>query len=198
MKPPHFDYVAPRTVPEAVSLLQQHEGEAKALSGGQSLIPLLNMRLARPAVPVDLARIPGLDYVREADRGLVIGAMTRQRTVELLPLVRSGHPLLHAATLLISHPQNRNQGTVGGSLAHADPAAELPAVALALDAALRAVVLAVSVPSPLRFWPTTSAWSSTTSRWFRRTRCRRHRTLGRAGAASASRSPELFSGRPSA
>ena len=138
MKPPSFEYAAPATVSDAVSLLQGHEGDAKVLSGGQSLIPLLNMRLARPAIVVDLARIPALDYVREVDGGLAIGAMARQRTVEFSPLVRSGHPLLHAATLLIAHPQNRNQGTVGGSLAHADPAAELPAVALALDATLRA------------------------------------------------------------
>jgi carbon-monoxide dehydrogenase medium subunit len=117
----------------------QHEGEAKVLSGGQSLVPLLNMRLARPAMLVDLARVPDLDYVRGEGDGLVIGAMTRQRTVELSPLVQAQHPMLHAGLLLIAHPQNRNQGTVGGSLAHADPAAELPALALALDASFRAV-----------------------------------------------------------
>jgi len=139
MKPPLFDYADPRTVGEAVALLQRHEGEAKVLSGGQSLVPLLNMRLARPSILVDVARIDGLDYVREHDAGLAVGAMTRQRTLELSPLVKARHPLLHAGTLLISHPQNRNQGTVGGSLAHADPAAELPALALALDAQLRAV-----------------------------------------------------------
>jgi carbon-monoxide dehydrogenase medium subunit len=139
MKPPPFDYADPRTLGEAVGLLERHEGEAKVLSGGQSLVPLLNMRLARPALLVDLAKVPGLDYVREADGALAIGAMTRQRTVELSPLVATRHPLLHAATRLIAHPQNRNQGTVGGSLAHADPAAELPAVALAVGATLRAV-----------------------------------------------------------
>jgi CO/xanthine dehydrogenase FAD-binding subunit len=139
MKPPPFDYADPRTVAEAVSLLARHEGEAKILSGGQSLIPLLNMRLARPSLLIDIAKVPDLDYVREADGGLAIGAMTRQRTVEFSPVVRKRHPLLHAATLLIAHPQNRNQGTVGGSLAHADPAAELPALAVVLDATLRAV-----------------------------------------------------------
>ena len=139
MKPPPFEYADPRTVAEVVSLLGRYEGDAKVLSGGQSLIPLLNMRLARPVILVDVARIPGLDYVREENGGLAIGAMTRQRSVERSPVVKRRHPLLHAATLLISHPQNRNQGTVGGSLAHADPAAEYPAVALALDAEVRAV-----------------------------------------------------------
>src|SRR6185436_4631843 len=105
---------------------------------GQSLVPLLNMRLARPAILVDLAKVDGLDHVREQDGGLAIGAMTRQRTVELSPVVSARHPMLHAAMMHIAHPQNRNQGTVGGSLAHADPAAELPALALTLDADMRA------------------------------------------------------------
>jgi len=138
MKPPRFDYAAPRTLGEAVSLLQQHEGEAKLLSGGQSLVPLLNMRLARPAILVDLAKVDSLDHVREQGNGLAIGAMTRQRTVELSPVVKARHPMLHAAMMHIAHPQNRNQGTVGGSLAHADPAAELPALALTLDAEMHA------------------------------------------------------------
>lgn len=138
MKPPRFEYYDPKSVEEAVSLLQRHEGEGKVLAGGQSLVPLLNMRLARPECLVDVARIPGLDYVRLADGGVSIGAMTRQRTVELSEAVRDRHPLLHAAVQLIAHPQNRNQGTVGGSIAHADPAAELPAVSLALDAEMRA------------------------------------------------------------
>jgi CO/xanthine dehydrogenase FAD-binding subunit len=139
MKPPSFDYATPATLGEATALLAAHDGEAKVLSGGQSLVPLLNMRLARPALLVDLAKIPDLDYVRTDGTGLTIGAMTRQRTVELAPVVHERHPLLHAGMLLIAHPQNRNQGTVGGSLAHADPAAELPALALALDATLHAV-----------------------------------------------------------
>jgi len=139
MKPPSFEYAAPKTVDEAVALLEQHEGDAKVLAGGQSLMPLLNMRLARPGLLVDAARIDGLDYIREVDGHLAIGAMTRQRSVEHSELVQRRFPLLHTATRHIAHPQNRNQGTVGGSLAHADPAAELPAVALALDAELRAV-----------------------------------------------------------
>ena len=138
MKPPVFDYATPATLAEATALLVQHDGEAKVLSGGQSLVPLLNMRLARPAMLVDLARIPDLDYVRADGDGFAIGGMTRQRTVELSPMIQAQHPLLHAGMLLIAHPQNRNQGTIGGSLAHADPAAELPALALALDATFSA------------------------------------------------------------
>jgi len=138
MKPPLFDYATPATLAAATALLVQYDGEAKLLSGGQSLVPLLNMRLARPAMVVDLARIPDLDYVRADGEGFAIGGMTRQRSVELSPEVRVRHPLLYAGMQLIAHPQNRNQGTVGGSLAHADPAAELPAMALALDATFQA------------------------------------------------------------
>ncbi len=137
MKPPPFEYAAPTTLEDALALLREHGGDAKVLAGGQSLVPLLNMRLARPAVIVDLNRLPGLDYVRQVDGWLAIGAMTRQRAIERSDLARERQPLLHAATRLIAHPQIRNRGTVGGSLAHADPAAEYPAVALALDAELR-------------------------------------------------------------
>ena len=139
MKPPVFDYVAPTTIGEAVSLLEEHDFDAKILSGGQSLMPLLNMRLARPGILIDLARIPGLDNISEEDGALVIGGMTRQRAVEQSAAVRQRHPLVHAATMNIAHPQNRNQGTVGGSLAHADPAAEYPATAVALEASFKAV-----------------------------------------------------------
>ncbi len=139
MKPAPFEYAAPDNLEEVVSLLEENEGDAKVLSGGQSLMPLLNMRLARPEVLVDLARVPGLDYVREDDGLLVIGAMTRQRTVELSPIVGEGHPLVLEATRNVAHPQNRNQGTFGGSLAHADPSAEYPALAVALGAKLKAV-----------------------------------------------------------
>jgi len=134
MKPPPFDYVAPGTVQEAVSLLKQHDGEAKIIAGGQSLMPLLSMRMARPTVLVDLCKVPDLDYIREADGKLAIGAMTTKRAVEDSDLVKKQQPLLHAATLWIGHPQIRNRGTIGGSIAHGDPAAEYPAVALALDA----------------------------------------------------------------
>jgi CO/xanthine dehydrogenase FAD-binding subunit len=138
MKPPSFDYEAPATLDDAVSLLAANEFEAKLLAGGQSLMPLLNMRLARPGLLIDLARIPGLDTIKDGDTGLVIGGMARQRAVELSPLVSAKHPLLHAALLHVAHPQNRNQGTLGGSIAHADPAAELPALAVALDAEIEA------------------------------------------------------------
>ncbi|MFN7956269.1 MAG: xanthine dehydrogenase family protein subunit M [bacterium] len=139
MKPAPFDYAAPASLAEAASLLAAADGEAKILAGGQSLMPLLNMRLARPRLLVDIARVPALDYVREENGAIAVGAMTRQRTLERSPLATRATPLLHEAMLHIAHPQNRNQGTVCGSLAHADPAAELPAVALALDATFRVV-----------------------------------------------------------
>jgi carbon-monoxide dehydrogenase medium subunit len=134
MKPAPFEYHAPETVAEAAALLARYEGEAKVLAGGQSLVPLLNMRLARPQALVDLNRVPDLAGIREEGGRIVIGAMTRQRDVERSDLVRRAQPLLHEAVTLIAHPQIRNRGTIGGSLAHADPASELPAVALALDA----------------------------------------------------------------
>lgn len=136
MKPAPFEYFDPPTVAEAIALLKEHGGDAKVLAGGQSLMPLLNMRLARPQVVIDLNRVAGLDYIREENGWIAIGALTRQRAVERSELVRTRQPLLHAATRFIAHPQIRNRGTVGGSLAHADPAAEYPAVALALDAEL--------------------------------------------------------------
>lgn len=136
MKPPPFEYYAPTTVEETLALLAEHEGESKILAGGQSLMPLLNMRLARPEVVIDVNRVAGLDGIREDDGDLIIGALTRQRAVERSETVQRLQPLLHAATLNIAHPQIRNRGTVGGSIAHADPAAEYPAVALALDAEL--------------------------------------------------------------
>ena len=139
MKPIRFDYFDPESIPEAVALLREHGPDAKLLAGGQSLVPLLNMRLARPTAIVDLNRVPGLDYIREEGSHLAIGALTRQRAIERSELVAAQQPLLHAATRLIAHPQIRNRGTAGGSLAHADPAAEYPAVALALDAQLRVV-----------------------------------------------------------
>jgi CO/xanthine dehydrogenase FAD-binding subunit len=134
MKPAPFEYFAPETVAEAVSYLSRFNGEGKVLAGGQSLVPLLNMRLARPQALVDLNRVPGLDGISENDGGIVIGAMARQRDVEQSDLVAGAQPLLHEAVRRIAHPQIRNRGTVGGSLAHADPAAELPAAALAMGA----------------------------------------------------------------
>jgi carbon-monoxide dehydrogenase medium subunit len=134
MKPAPFDYHDPATLDEAVSLLDRLGEDVKILAGGQSLIPLLNMRLARPAALVDLGKVTELDYIREDDGAITIGALTTQRSVERSQLVKERLPVLHEATRLIAHPQIRNRGTIGGSLAHADPAAEYPAVALLLDA----------------------------------------------------------------
>lgn len=134
MKPAPFGYLAPRRRADALAALHQHGSEAKALAGGQSLVPLLAMRLARPAVLVDLNRIRDLAFVRFTRDGLAVGAMTRQRAVETDPRVGGRIPLLREAIRWIGHPQIRARGTIGGSLVHADPAAELPAVAAALDA----------------------------------------------------------------
>jgi aerobic carbon-monoxide dehydrogenase medium subunit len=135
MKPAAFDYRAPQSLNEALAMLDAHAATAKLLAGGQSLLPVLNFRLASPALLIDLNRIPTLAGIREdADGSLVIGAMTRNRALERSELVRRANPLLHAAMPYIAHAQIRNRGTLGGSLSHADPAAELPAVCLACDA----------------------------------------------------------------
>ncbi|HIF63491.1 MAG TPA: xanthine dehydrogenase family protein subunit M [Deltaproteobacteria bacterium] len=136
MKPPAFEYAAPATVAEAVGLLAERGFDAKILAGGQSLMALLNMRLARPELLVDIARVPGLDSIEISGDCLGVGAMARQRSLEFFPGLGDSHPLLLAGLRHVAHPQNRNQGTVCGSLAHADPAAELPALALATDAEL--------------------------------------------------------------
>jgi carbon-monoxide dehydrogenase medium subunit len=138
MKPAPFAYFTPATVDEALALLVEHGGDAKPLAGGQSLIPAMNFRLARPAVLVDLNRIAELAYVRAESGGLAIGAMTRQRAVERSEVVARAAPLLAETMPSIAHPQIRNRGTMGGSIAHADPSAELPAVTLALEARFRA------------------------------------------------------------
>ena len=137
MKPPPFAYAAPATVEEAVGLLTEHaEAEPRVLAGGQSLIPLMNFRLAKPGYLVDLRNVAGLSGIRRDGDVLVIGAMTRMAEVERSPEVAVAAPLVTEAVGLVAHAPVRNSGTVGGSLAHADPAAELPAVALALDADL--------------------------------------------------------------
>jgi carbon-monoxide dehydrogenase medium subunit len=138
MKPAPFEYQAPATLDAALDLLAQAGGEAKLLAGGQSLIPVMNFRLAEPALLIDLNKLAELDFIRrDADGTLRIGAMTRQRRLERDPLVATAAPLLREAVPFIAHPQIRNRGTFGGSLAHADPAAELPALAVALGARLR-------------------------------------------------------------
>jgi carbon-monoxide dehydrogenase medium subunit len=134
MKPAPFEYFAPTSVEETHALLTRYGDDAKILAGGQSLVPLLALRLARPAVLIDINPVRELDYIEANDGGLSIGARTRHRTLERSPVVREQFPLLAAAVEWIGHPQIRNRGTIGGSLAHADPAAELPALALALDA----------------------------------------------------------------
>jgi len=134
MKLPPFDYEAPHTVSEAVELLAEHGDEASVLAGGQSLIPLLALRLARPAVLIDINGLEELSGVSAADGWLAMGAMTREYMAEESHSVAEAVPLLAAALPFIGHEAIRSRGTVGGSLAHADPAAELPAVARALDA----------------------------------------------------------------
>src|SRR5215467_8818853 len=134
MKLPPVEYEAPATVAEAVDLLAEHQDEASVLAGGQSLIPLMALRLARPAVLIDINGLSELASVSVADGKVAIGAMTREYVAEDSATVGDTVPLLAAALPLIGHEAIRSRGTIGGSLAHADPAAELPAVALALDA----------------------------------------------------------------
>jgi carbon-monoxide dehydrogenase medium subunit len=139
VKPAPFEYSAPRTLEEAVTALARGGADAKLLAGGQSLVPLLNFRLARPSLLVDLNRIDSLSYVTPREQGVAIGAMTRQATVERHAQLAQSQPLLHEAVGWIGHTAIRSRGTIGGSLAHADPAAELPAVAVCLDATLSVV-----------------------------------------------------------
>ena len=134
MKLPYVEYEAPATVAEAVGLLAEHQDEASVLAGGQSLIPLLALRLARPAVLIDINGLGELSGVSTADGWVAVGAMTREYVAEESAVVADAVPLLAAALPLIGHEAIRSRGTIGGSLAHADPAAELPAVALALGA----------------------------------------------------------------
>ena len=134
MKPAKFDYFAPGTLDEALELLAQHGPDAKALAGGQSLMPMMNLRLARPAVVVDINRIEGLSGITATGEAITVGAMTRQRDLERSDVIRNAFPMMIAAISHIGHFQIRNRGTIGGSLAHADPAAELPALCAALDA----------------------------------------------------------------
>jgi len=142
LKPPPFDYLAPKDFGGALEAAAKHGGEAKLLAGGQSLVPAMNFRVTQPSLLIDLNRVPDLDYVRpDGSGGLLVGAMTRHRKLEFDPAVKQAAPLLSEAIPFIAHAQIRNRGTLGGSLAHADPAAELPVLALALEARLRAVSL---------------------------------------------------------
>jgi carbon-monoxide dehydrogenase medium subunit len=138
MKPAPFKYHAPTTVEEALAHLAKYGYDAKVLAGGQSLIPMLNFRLAQPAVLVDLNNISELFYIRpDENGGLLLGAMTRQRQVEYDPLIAERTPLVHEVMPQIAYPQIRTRGTFGGSLAHADPSAELVAVSMALNGRFR-------------------------------------------------------------
>jgi carbon-monoxide dehydrogenase medium subunit len=138
MKPAPFKYYAPATVNEALAHLAEHGWDAKVLAGGQSLIPMMNFRLAQPAVLVDLNNVAELFYIRPSrDGGLLVGAMTRQRQVERDSLVAERAPMIHAALPKVAYPQIRSRGTFGGSIAHADPSAELVAASVALSGKFR-------------------------------------------------------------
>jgi aerobic carbon-monoxide dehydrogenase medium subunit len=134
MKLPSFDYACPATIAEAIALLAAHGGEAKPIAGGQSLVPMLAFRLTAPTLLVDLRKLSELRQIKITDAGVTLGAMVRWRDILNEPRLRQAHPLLVAAVEHIAHYQIRNRGTVGGSLAHADPAAELPGIAVTCDA----------------------------------------------------------------
>lgn len=136
MKPAQFDYVLPSTVGAAVEALVASNGEGKVLAGGQSLLPLLNFRMARPTVVVDLNGIAGLSYIEERGDRIAIGALTRHRELEHSPLIASKLPVMSAAMRHVAHLAIRNRGTIGGSLSHADPAAELPMLATFYEAGI--------------------------------------------------------------
>jgi len=134
MIPAAFEYLRPKTIPEAIALLEQYGDEAKIVSGGQSLIPMMKLRLARPAFLVDINRIPGLNYIKEEDGFLKIGALTRESELHKSPLIKEKYPILVDTTAVIADPQVRNLATVAGNLAHGDPANDHPATMLALSA----------------------------------------------------------------
>jgi carbon-monoxide dehydrogenase medium subunit len=134
MKPPLFDYACPATLSEAIGLLTKHDGDAKIIAGGQSLMPLLAFRMASPKLLVDLRKLPDLNRIRIDNSGVHLGSLVRWRDIEDDARLRTAHPLLAAAISHVAHYQIRNRGTVGGSLAHADPAAEMPGIAVTCDA----------------------------------------------------------------
>jgi CO/xanthine dehydrogenase FAD-binding subunit len=136
MKPPPFEYFDPETLEEAIALIGEHGDAGKILAGGQSLVPMLNLRLLRPNCLIDINRVAKLAFIEARDQEIAIGAGTRQRAIERSELVREKLPLLYEAMPFIAHFQIRNRGTIGGSLCHADPAAELPAVVNALGGKL--------------------------------------------------------------
>jgi CO/xanthine dehydrogenase FAD-binding subunit len=139
MKLPPFDYACPTTLPEAVQLLASGDGDAKAIAGGQSLMPMLAFRLAHPTLLVDLRKLADLRGIRISEKGVALGAMVRWRDIEDDDRLDTAHPLLKAAIAHVAHYQIRNRGTVGGSIAHADPAAEMPGIAMTCDAEIAVV-----------------------------------------------------------
>jgi carbon-monoxide dehydrogenase medium subunit len=139
MKLPPFEYACPTTLPEAVQLLAAADGDAKALAGGQSLVPMLAFRLAQPKLLVDLRKLADLRGIRVSEKGVALGAMVRWREIEDDARLDTAHPLLKAAVEHVAHYQIRNRGTVGGSVAHADPAAEMPGIAITCDAEIAVV-----------------------------------------------------------
>jgi len=134
MIPASFEYFRPKAISEAITLLQQHSDDAKILSGGQSLIPMMKLRLARPAYIIDINKIPGLRYIKEEDGYLTIGGLTHEADLEASDLIRLKYPIILDTASLIADPLVRNMATVGGNLAHGDPANDHPATMLALDA----------------------------------------------------------------
>ncbi len=138
MKPASFDYYRPDSLEEALELLNKYGEEAKLLAGGQSLVPAMNFRVVQPAVLIDLNNLREMDFVHQNSRSLSIGAMTRERRLEFDPLIARYLPLLTETMPNVAHPQIRNRGTLGGSLAHADPAAELPVIMLTVGARMKA------------------------------------------------------------
>jgi aerobic carbon-monoxide dehydrogenase medium subunit len=139
MIPPAFDYLVPNSVNDAIGMLQKYGAEAKILSGGMSLIPLMKLRLANPGYLIDINRISGLDHIKESDGFLRIGASAREADLEKSELIRSKYPLLLDTTLVIADPLVRNRATIGGNLAHGDPANDHPATMLALEAEITVV-----------------------------------------------------------
>jgi len=136
MKPPSFEYLAATSIDQAVAALAAGQGDAKIIAGGQSLMPMLNFRLLAPAMLIDINRVPGLAFIEAEGDGLRIGALTRHHALETSDLVRSRFPVLSEAMAHVAHLAIRNRGTIGGSLCHADPAAELPMMAMLLDATI--------------------------------------------------------------
>jgi carbon-monoxide dehydrogenase medium subunit len=139
MKLPPFEYACPTTINEAVALLASHDGEAKPLAGGQSLVPMLAFRVASPSLLVDLRKLAELRQIKIADDGVTLGAMVRWRDILDDARLRKAHPLLVAAVEHVAHYQIRNRGTVGGSIAHADPAAELPGIVVTCEAKIAVI-----------------------------------------------------------